>query len=197
MNLVDFEKLESQIENEHEEIDIRGTARSLLGLKQLMGPVTSVWSDYVLESVKNSELSFEERKKVIEFMESDIRRAVKKNKSKPVFGSIVAFIAMQQTEIADYAYEYSKLLGVNIEKLYNRMKNEKSVSKQVIEIFKILFYKHDKEMYEIFCKLENVKPTNTFKRYSRKRINYIVSNLDNAKIKMSQFIRNYKEDDEL
>lgn len=184
--LVNFESLESQINGEHEEIKIRETARSLRGLKQLMGPVTCVWSDYILEAVKSAPLSLEERKTLVREMEADIRRAVKKDKSKAVYGAIVAFVALRQAEISDFADTYSKMLGIKLDRLIEFVEKMRP-AERVLTSFLVVYHNRP-EITEILKKLAPVDQANTFQRLSRRPVSLIVASLNASKIRFRKLL---------
>lgn len=176
MKLVDFDALDKAIEYEHEHIDIKGAARNLRGLKQLMGPVTSVWSDFVLESAMRSGLTEDEKKALVREMEADIRRAVKKDKSKVVYGTIVAFVALKQWHLDDFAITYAQMIGLNMKKFLAYISNFQSTGEKVIRGFQVVYGKNE-ELAPIFAKLIPVAQANTFQRASRRRINFIIERL--------------------
>ena len=194
--LVNLEKLRNDIHHEHETIDIKGTARNLRGLKQLMGPVTAVWSDYVLESAKHSNITMEERKALVREMEADIRRAVKKDKSKPVFGVLASFIVFRQMEIADFAKEYARLLSIDLFKLISLVKGKRTPAEQTLFTFMAVYYKAKPEISQIMAKLMPVNRANTFQRLSNRKVGFIMSRLETSKRRFEQILREVGIDDD-
>ncbi len=180
MALVNLDKLRSDIETEHEKIDIKAAAKNLRGLKQLMGPVTSVWSDFILESAMNSGLSKEEIVLLVQEMEADIRRAVKKDKSQIVYGAIVAFAALNQTQLYDFASIYSDMLGLNFRKFISHLLSLSNTGTKVIRGFQIVYLK-DPVLGPIMAKLIPVNQTNTFQRASKRTVKFITGKLHRYK----------------
>ena len=184
--LVDFDALDGQIKSEHEEIKIRETARNLRGLKQLMGPVTCVWSDYVLEAAKIANLTENERKALLREMEADIRRAVKKDKSKCVYGAIVAFVALKQIDIADFAFTYASMLNLDLEELENQTERLRHAEKVLMSFFVV--YRDRPEILSVLKKLAPVDQANTFQRLARRPISVIMESLNASKIRFRKLL---------
>jgi len=188
--LVDISNITAQISSEYEKINIEDTAKNLRGLKQMMGPVTVLWYDYV---IYNAKLPAEKMRKLIEFAEADIRRTVKKDKSQPSYGSIVAFFALKCTELKDFALEYCKLLNIDItgfKELINLPTNDAILG--MLE--KIL----PPEIAEIITEIKIQGRINYFKRFARRSRDLIAQRLDSAMLMFQRILEERRRDsDEL
>ena len=80
-SLVDMRAINQKIESESQLVSkLDNRAVDLLAIKQLMGPVTALWSDCIIPSARASDLSEEELQKLAVYCEHDIRATVKKDK---------------------------------------------------------------------------------------------------------------------
>jgi hypothetical protein len=192
--LFDRERMEELISTEHTQIDIEGAAKKLRKLKQYMGPVTVIWSDYILEAAKELPLSL--RKRLVFYMERDIRRAVKKDKGDIIYGVIAAFFAEVTPEpemFRDDAIDFVRRAGYDPVAFKNALVRLRNVSQKILASVAAVAKKFDPELYELLLQLpKGFSRTVYFERFGARSVKFVKQNLAKALKQYEEFKNHFK-----
>ena len=173
MKLVDLQSIKEQIGCEPAEVDIENAARNLRGVKQMMGPVTVIWYDYIIYNAVKVEPA--EMRRLVEFAEKDIRTGVKKDKTKVCYAVIAAYFGLKMGSLKDFALAYVEHLGLDLNVL-----NELSDLPAEEAVWHIMEYVLPLEIRSILQKITFEERVNFFKRYARRSSSQIAGRLEQA-----------------